>query len=276
MRVVTPGFISTMGIPVIAGRSFDARDTARSAPVVLLSDVAARTYLSGGNPIGQRIAFGDQTTWRMVVGVVGSVKHLGLSREAQPEIYVPFSQLSMPFPSVYLVAHFDGEAGLFVRAVKHELSTVNSSLAVGKVQLADDVLAQSKAPERFNIMLIGSFAVLSLLLAAGGIYGVLAFLAVQQTREIGIRMALGAERFGVLRQFLWQSARLALAGIGIGAAGSLALSGFLRSFLFDVSPASPLVYATSSITLFVAAIAAALVPAWRASKVDPIVALREE
>lgn len=275
MRVVSPGFVSTMGIPVMAGRSLDARDTERSEPVVLLSETAERRYLPGGHAIGRRIALGDQTTWRTVVGVVGSVKHLGLGKEAEPEIYVPLSQIATPFPSIWLIARFDGRAEP-VEAIRHALASVNSSLAIGRVQLIEDILAQSTAPERFNAVLIGSFAVLSLLLAAAGIYSVLAFLVTRQTREIGIRMALGAQRSEILRQFLWRVARLALLGICIGTAASIETNGLIRSFLFGVTPSSPIAYATAAIVLFLAAMIAAAMPAWRAARVDPMIALREE
>jgi putative ABC transport system permease protein len=276
MRVVSPSFVSTMGIPVIAGRSLTAQDTERSAPVVLLSETAVRRYLPGAHPFGRRIALGDQAAWRTVVGVVGSVKHLGLSRDAEPEIYVPLSQISMPFSSVWLVAHFNGEAGPVVQAIRRALSGVNGSLATGRVRLVDDILAESKSPERFNTVLIGSFAALSLLLSAAGIYSVLAFLVARQTREIGIRMALGAQRSGILNQFLRRVARLALLGICIGTAISLVTNGLIRSFLFGVTPASPIAYATASVVLFLAAMMAAAAPAWRAARVDPMIALREE
>ncbi len=276
MRVVSPGFVSTMAIPVIKGRTLNDEDSARSAPVVLLSEVAAHRYMPGENALGKRIAFGDEKTWRTVVGVVGNVKHLGLSRNAEPEIYVPLSQLAMPSPAIWLIVHFGGSTGPLIQDLRHELSKINSSLAVGRVELIDDILAQSKSPERFNTVLIGSFAALSLLLAVTGIYSVLAFLVTQQTREIGIRMALGAERLNVLARFLKHSGRMLLIGTSLGIVGSLLTSRFLQSFLFDISATSPLAYAAASITLFLAGISAALVPAWRASKVDPIVALREE
>jgi putative ABC transport system permease protein len=275
MRVVSPSFVSTMGIPVISGRSFTAQDTEHSASVVLLSETAARRYLPGVHPIGRRIALGDQTAWRTVVGVVGSVKHLGLSRDAEPEIYVPLSQSPVPFASIWLIAHFDGRASP-VEAIRHALGNTNSSLAIGKVQLIEDILAQSTAPERFNTVLIGSFAALSLLLAAAGIYSVLAFLVARQTREIGIRMALGAQRSEILQQFLRRVARLALLGICVGTAASVVTNGMIRSFLFGVTASSPIAYATASIVLFLAAMVAAAAPAWRAAKVDPMVALRDE
>jgi putative ABC transport system permease protein len=275
MRVVSPGFVSTMGIPIIAGRSLAARDIERSEPVVLLSETAARRYLPGGHAIGQRIALGDQTNWRRVVGIVGSVKHLGLSREAEPEIYVPLSQSPMPFSSVWLIAHFYGRASP-VEAIRQALASTNASLAIGRVQLIEDILTQSKAPERFNTVLVGSFAALSLLLAAAGIYSVLAFLVARQTREIGIRMALGAQRTEILRQYLRRVACLALLGICIGTAASLVTNGLIRSFLFGVTPSSPIAYATASIVLFLAAMVAAAAPAWRAARVDPMIALREE
>ncbi len=276
MRVVSAGFVSTMGIPVIRGRTFRDEDTARSAPVVLLSATAAQRYMPSENAIGQRIAFGDESTWRTVVGIVGSVKHLGLSHDPEPETYVPLSQLPMASGSIWLIVHFNGSAGPLVPEVRHELSRINSSLAVGRVEPIDDILAESKSSERFNTVLIGSFAGLSLLLAAGGIYSVLAFLVTQQTREIGIRMALGAEAASVVRRFLGYSGRLLLVGIAIGMAGSLIMSRFIRSFLFDVSATSPAVYAGAAILLLLTGISAAVVPAWRASRTDPIHALREE
>jgi putative ABC transport system permease protein len=203
------------------------------------------------------------------------VKHLGLSRKAEPEIYVPLSQTPVPFASIWLIAHFDGRASP-VEAIRHALANANSSLAIGKAQLIEGILAQSTAPERFNTVLIGSFAALSLLLAAAGIYSVLAFLVARRTREIGIRMALGAQRSEILRQFLRRVARLALLGICIGTAASVVSNGMIRSFLFGVSPSSPIAYAIASAVLFLAAMVAAAAPAWRAAKVDPMVALREE
>lgn len=276
MKVVSGDFISTMGIPVLQGRSLTDGDSEHSAPVVLLSETAARRYFPGEDAIGKRIAFGDQALWRTVVGVVGSVKHLGLNRDPEPEIYVPISQLDMPFDEIWLVVHFAGQSGPIVQAVRHALLGMNSSLAVGRVETIDQLLAESTSPQRFNAVLIVSFAAIALLLASGGVYSVIAFLVMQQTREIGVRMALGATRTEIIALFMLRSSRPIIVGVIIGAIGALLLNRLLRSFLFGISPNALIAYLVPAICLIAAGLLATLLPARRAAKIDPIAALRHE
>ncbi len=276
MKVVTPGFISTMGIPVLEGRTLTDSDSERGAPVVLLSQTAAQRYFPGEDAVGKRIALGDQSIWRTVVGVVGSLKHLGLSKDPEPEIYVPLSQLDMPFDEISAVVYFSGPTGRLLKEVRRALLAVNSSLAVGRVETIDELLAASTSSERFNTVVIGALALIALLLAGAGIYSVIAFLVAQQKREIGIRVALGANRSDILALFIGRSVRLVAGGVIAGAICSLLLNRLLQSFLFDTSPASFFAYVLPLACLLVAGILAAAVPAWQAAKVDAREALQCE
>ncbi len=274
MKVVTPGFISAMGIPVVEGRNLNDRDSERGAPVVLLSETAAQRYFPGEDAIGKRIALGDEAVWRTVVGVVGSIKHLGLSKAPEPEIYVPLSQLDMPFSEISAVVYFSGQTGPLVEEIRRALSSVNASLAVGRVESIDELLAESTSSERFNTVLIGSLATIALLLASAGIYSVIAFLVAQQTREIGVRLALGASCTDILGLFVGRSVKLVVAGVIAGAVSALLLNRLLRSFLFDTSPASFFAYAVPAACLIAAGVLAAVIPAWQAARIDPREALQ--
>ena len=276
MRVVSPDFLTTMGIPVLAGRNLSEQDSERSEPVVLLSDTAARRFFPGQNAIGKRIAFGDQSVWRRVVGIAGSVKHLGPGLAPEPEIYVPFTQLAMPASNVWMVMRTSGEYGPLLPAIRRQVASIDASLAVGKVETIDQLLADSTAVERFHAIVVGSFAILALILAVAGLYSVMAFLVSRQTREIGVRMALGAQRSDVVQLFLGRASSLLLLGLAIGVAGGLAVNQMLRSFLFDMSPNAPLAYAVPAGALLLAGLAGALIPAMRAANVDPLTALHHE
>ncbi len=211
-----------------------------------------------------------------MAGITGGMKHLGLNRDAEPEIYVPWSQLDMPMGGATLILHTTGETGGLAEAVRHELGRMDSSLAVGRVRAIDDLLAESVAPQRFDTVLIGGFAAVAFLLAIAGLATVITFLVNQQTREIAVRLALGASPGRVVAMFASHALGLVAAGLAIGAAGALALSGVLRAFLFGISPLNPIAYIVPGIALLMAGVVAAFIPARRAARIDPMSALRHE
>jgi putative ABC transport system permease protein len=276
MHLVSPGFLSTMGIPVVDGRGLTDQDSELTAPVVILSQTAARRYFPGESAVGKKIAFGDQQIWRTVVGIAGSIRHLGLDREPEAEVYVPFTQLSEFASGLSLVLHGSRDVAALSNTVRQTLVSINASIVVGKVDTIQGLIDNSTSSERFHTVLIGSFAGLALLLAVAGLYGVLSFLVSQHTREIGIRVALGARRSEVVAHFLIRAARLIVIGLGIGMVGALAASQLLKSYLFAVSPSSLFVYGIAGAMLMAAGLIAAFQPAFRAARVDPVVALRSE
>jgi putative ABC transport system permease protein len=295
-RVVTPDYLSAMRIPLRAGRYFTAGDrneyfTAggrvmegyanrergeRDAPgVVIINETLARRAFAGVNPVGRRIVIDDgQTREREIVGVVGDVKHFGLEAAAKPEMYLPYAQ--RPTPNQTLVVRAASDPTSLIATVRGEVRALDKDLPLYGVRTMEDYLDESVAARRLNTLLIGVFAGLALTLAGVGIYGVLSPAVTERTREIGIRMALGAGRRDVLRLVVGRGMRLASLGVMIGAAAALALAGLLRGLLFGVSAGDPFVFAGVASLLLAVALAACLVPARRATRVDPMIALRCE
>jgi putative ABC transport system permease protein len=273
-RSVTPGYFQTLNIPVSKGREFSERDKSDAPKAAIINHDLARIYFANEDPLGKRISFDDRQTWISIVGVVGDVKQLGLDSSAQPEVYFP--NLQAPSPSMSLVVRTASDPLSVAAAVKNQLQTIDKDLPIADAQTMQQLLAESVSGRRFNMLLLSVFAVVALLLAIVGIYGVMSYAVTQRTQEIGIRMALGAKAVDVLTLVVKNGMSLALIGVAIGLAGSFALTRLLATLLFQVTPTDAVTFTGVSICLIVAALLACYIPARRATKVDPLVALRSE
>ena len=272
VKVVTHDYFRTMGIPLRRGRLFDRRDTTPGTRRIVVSESLARRYLGGRDPIGQRIvlSWNDQGPDE-IIGVVGDVRSTSLEAEPRPASYLPPSRFAYP----YLTVTVKSSAGMalvpsLVRAV-HEL---DADVPVADIRSMADVMSVSTIERRLTLMLLAAFAVLALLLAAIGIYGVISYSVTQRTAEIGIRMALGAERPVVMRMVVGQAMTMAGVGVASGAAGAWGLTRLMRNLLFGVTPSDPATFTVVAAMLGLVAACAALVPALRATRVDPAIALR--
>ncbi len=271
---VTPRYLQAMGIPLMRGRFFTERDTLASQPVVIINEVMARRFFPKEDPIGKRLDISGPTYLREIVGVVGDVKQGGLRASKTPQVYEPF--LQKPSNSFNVVLRAAGNPMHVAEAVRHEVLAIDKEQPVSNVRTMEELVARSVTQDRLSAFLLGLFAALALGLAAIGIYGVMAYLVTQRTHEIGIRIALGAHQRGILRLVLEQSLRMVLLGLGIGLAASLALTRVLGNLLYEVKPSDPLIFIAVFILLLDVALIAAFIPARRASRVDPMVALRYE
>ena len=279
-RVATPEYFRAMGIPVLRGRSFEARDGAGGPPVAVISEAAARKYFPDEDPLGRFITLGwgrgegKPNVGGEIVGIVGDVKDRGLAQEKSPEIYVPYAQVPTETMDVVLRTHVAPRA--LVPAVEKVVRDLDPELPVARVATLDEVVARSISEPRFYMVLLGAFAAMAVFLAALGIFGVLSYSVVQRSREIGIRVALGAHPRDVLRMVLGHAATLALVGVLAGLAGALALSRAIGSLLFELSPTDPLTLGSMAVLLGAVALVASYLPARRATRVDPLIALRSE
>ena len=272
MLTVSPGYFYTLGIPVLKGRTFTDHDDEQALKVAVVNEALARHLWPTEDPIGKQ--FPPPRGNFTVVGVVGNIHHEGLSQETEAEFYVPYFQ--SPGDSVQLAVRSAADPDSIVSAVRAQIRDVDPDQPLYHVATLQQVLSESLAPRRFNMLLLGIFAGIALPLATVGIYGVMAFSVTQRTHEIGIRMALGAQKGDVLRMVVGQGLKLALIGVAIGIAGALALTRFLSSLLYGVKPTDPLTFVAVSLILTAVALLASYMPARRATKVDPMVALRYE
>jgi len=277
-RAVGPDYFRTMEIPLLRGRVFNDGDTTGKTDVVIVNKELVAETFPGENPIGKRIKPGIGTEgkepWREIVGVVGDVKHQALDRGDTPECYVPEDQIG--FGSMSGVVRTSLDPTSIVPAIREQVKAIDKDVPVYGVKTMDDYVAESVALPRLDSTLLGIFAGLALVLAVIGIYGVMSYGVAQRTNEIGIRMTLGAQRADVLRLVLGQGLGIALVGVGIGIVGSLGATQLLSKLLFGVSPADPITFAGVAIGLVICALLACYIPAWRATRVDPMVALRYE
>jgi putative ABC transport system permease protein len=272
-QVVTPGYFETMGIPLLKGRDFGEADNADGPPVVVINEALARWEWPGEDPIGKRLAVGGGTSSE-IVGVVGDVRHFGYDREPRPEIYAPYYQ--DPWPFMALLVRAEGDPRNLIGGIRQQVLAVDSEQPVYAVNTMDRVLAESLHTRRFLSHLLVLFAAVAIVLALVGIYGVISYTVNQRVHEIGIRMALGAQRGEVLRYILSWGFSLVLRGAVVGLLLAVAVGGSISGLLYGVGPADPSVLAGVTLLLIVAATAATYVPARRASRVDPLVALRHE
>ncbi len=276
---VEPGFFRTLGIPLLSGRDFTAQDDLKATPVIIINRTLARRFFPNENPVGKRISTGvgngyKQPPMREIIGVVGDVKQEGLGADVAPAAYVAVAQ--SPFDVLTFVVRTGADPASVVAAARNEVAAVDKDLPIFDVKTLDQYVSESVAQPHFSSLLLGIFAGLALALAAVGLYGVIAYSVVQRTHEFGVRMALGAERQDVLRMVLGQGIVLTLAGVGIGVAGALALTRFLGSLLFGIRPNDPATFAAVLLVMTVVALLASYIPARRATRVDPMVALRYE
>jgi putative ABC transport system permease protein len=275
-RPVSPEYLSLMRIPLRAGRGIEARDTAGSPEVVVINEAMARRFWPGENPLGQRIriARGREPAWREIVGVVGDIRHEGLHLAPQAEMYVPFAQQPMRF--LRLAVRTAGDPRALAGALRQAVWAVDPDQPVSRVRTMEDVVATSTSETRFYGALLGAFAGLALGLAAVGIYGVMSYAVASRTREIGIRLALGAQRGGVCALVMARGARLTAAGIALGIGGALAATTGLEKLLYGVTPTDAVTLASVTALLAGVALLACWLPARRAMRVDPAVTLRYE
>jgi predicted permease len=269
IRVVSPGYFALMDVPLRHGRLLEERDVADAAGVLLINEAAARRFFPGRDPVGQRLAFWGRE--RTVVGVVGNERFRGLGEEAPPAAYPPLAQV--PIGSASLLARAGGAA---IPALQKAVWSLDPDLALSGVEPLDRTLALTIARPRFTTILLGLFAALALVLASIGVHGLLSYVVVQRTREIGIRLALGAPRPAVLGLVARRGVGLALAGTAAGLLGALALSRLLGSLLFGVGPTDPVTFVAAPAILVAVALVASYLPARRAARVDPMIALRSE
>jgi putative ABC transport system permease protein len=272
IRVVTPDYHRALRIPLRKGRLLEPTDGARAPKVVIINESAARKYLPAKDPIGRAVIVNDEM--RTVVGVVGDVHQSSLETEPRTEVYVPMAQSSSV--SGELVIRTSGDPYAVLPDVKSTVFAVLPDVPLRNVQTMDELLARRVAQRRLSMLMLGLFGVLGLVISAIGIYGVLAYLVSQRTREIGIRMALGATRATIVTAILVHATVLVVAGLVIGSVGAWYLGAVAKAFLFRVEPTDPRAFAAALTALSLSALVASLIPATRASGVDPIVALRSE
>jgi putative ABC transport system permease protein len=284
INMVTPGYYRTFGIPLKRGRVFTERDRARSQPVAIVNETFVTLFLTGVDPIGQRVVFppfavgqdrppSEPVQWE-IVGVRANVANAGPGREAYPEIDVPFWQ--NPWPRVTVAVQTAGDAAGVQASMADVLRGLDPELPMTNVRTIEQTLTRAMADDRFYTVFFVAFAAIALLLAGIGIYGVMSFAVTQRSHEIGVRMALGAQHGQVIGQVLREGMLTALAGTAVGGVGAILVGRALSGTVFGIDTSSPLMFIGVALTLLVAALVACLVPARRAASVDPMVALRQD
>jgi putative ABC transport system permease protein len=272
---VSSDYLKTLGVPLKRGRFFTSFDRAETRPVVVINEAMARRYFANEEPVGKQLSvmFGETVTCE-IVGVVGNVLHSGLHTEPRPEMFVPHQQSPSTQMTFLVKTAPDAETQLL--AVKQAIREVNSNQTFAKTATMEELVDDSLKQRRFNLFLLGLFAAIALLLATVGIYGSISYMARQRTNEIGVRIALGAQSKDVLKLIVGQGLGLALAGVVIGLLGAFLLTRTISGLLFGVGPTDPLTFVAISLLLLATACVASWIPARRATKVDPLIALRSE
>jgi len=274
------GYFRTMGIPVIKGRDFDERDKHGATPVIIVSETFARQHFPNEDAIGKRVKpgissiEGEDSTMREIVGIVGDIRNRGLNSESRPAYYVPLTQV--PFSQMVGVVKTTAEPHSLIPAVNKEVGAMDPDVPLFELKTMDEYLSASVAKPRFNPTLLSIFAVVALVLTVVGLYGVMSYSVAQRTNEIGIRLALGAQTRDVMLMIVKQGSKLILIGLAIGLVGAYALMRLVASLLFGVTARDPFTFAVVALVLALVALLACYVPAWRATKVDPMEALRCE
>jgi predicted permease len=277
---VEPGYLTAMGIPLKLGRFFTNQDDERSQPVVVIDEVFAHKYFPNADPVGKRINLGGDRDPMQIVGVVGHVKQWSLDSDEeqtlQAQLYEPFRQVSDDWAGVGVVMRSEGGASAPFDSIRRVVQSNNKQNVISRPQTLNEVIAGSLADRRFSMILLDAFAVVALLLASLGLYGVISYLVGQRTHELGIRIALGAQRTDVLRLVLSHGMKMALGGVALGLVAAFGLTRLLARMLYGVSTTDPATFAVIALLLTTVALLACYVPARRATKVDPLVALRYE
>jgi putative ABC transport system permease protein len=280
MRIVTPGYFTAMKIAMKSGRDFDARDDGSSPEVVIVNEETARRYWPGEDPIGKQMRMSVRLTseakngFKTIVGVVSGVKYGGLDIAPVPEAYIPHAQ--HPVSELTMVTRTAGDPLGLVPSARASLAALDREMPMSAIRTMDDVVGRSISQRRFLMTLLGAFAGIAVLLAAIGVYGVLAYVVSQRTQEIGLRLAIGAAPDDVVRLFLREGITLALIGLVAGLAGALAAGRALTTMLFGVTATDPVTFAGVAAALAIAAAGASYLPARRAARVDPMEALRAD
>ncbi len=280
--VIDGNYLRTLEIPVRSGRGITSADNQESAPpVMLINEALAKKYFPGQDPIGKHVQTGFDSDeqgkrihWREIVGVVGNVKRVGMAEESLPEYYVPYGQAVIG--PAYLALRVSGDPATYANAVTAAVASVDKGLPVYRIRSMDENMAAASALPRFQTLLLTAFAAIALLLAAIGLYAVLSYMVVQRTHEIGLRMALGAQRKSVLRLVLNRGLSLALIGVALGVAASVLLTRFLSSLLYGVKPLDPVTFLSVSAVLLAVSGIASLIPAARAASLEPMKTLRDQ
>jgi putative ABC transport system permease protein len=272
-RSVSPAYFRTVGVPLMRGRMFADSDDAKAPPVSIVNEAAARHRWGSEDPVGKRVSFDNGQTWVTIVGVVGNVKQYGLDKEPADEIYGPVAQLAF---GSFLTVKTKGEPLAASKALRDAVHEVDAETAIDQVRTLQQVLDDSVASPRLTAWLLGLFALVALVITAAGISGVMALAVTQRTREIGIRLALGATRTRIVTMIMRQGMTLVLVGLAVGVAGALALNGLVASLLYATPGADPVTFAAVSCLLVLVAGAACLIPSLRATAIDPMLTLRRE
>jgi len=278
-RQVSADYLPTIGIPVLQGRNFDERDDERAQPVAIVNETMARQYWPGEDAIGKRFRVGTpDSEWRVVVGVAGDVRQMGVDAPVKAEMYLPYAQMTTDpwYAARDLVIRVSGDPLEIAGAVRQEVRAVDPDQPISEIETMAAVIGKETAAQRVSTALSGAFGTLALLLATVGLYGVLSYFVVQHTRQIGVRLALGAQQSQILSLVLKKGLLLTALGVGIGLGASLALTRLMQSMLFEVDSSDPLTFAGVAALLAGVALAACYLPARRAASVDPLMALRHD
>ena len=277
--VVLPGYFETLHVPLIAGRGFGAQDGLSGPPTMMINQAFAKKYFPGVNPIGQHVQIlaGDDvfnSPMRQIVGVIGNIKRKGLTAEVDPQMYMPYLQAVITNP--YLVVRTHADAAAMQNAVNAAVHSIDKNVPVYQISTMDDYLSKSAAEPRFQAFLLACFAGIALVLAAIGLYGLLSYMVAQRALEIGLRMALGAQRGDVLRMVIRRGLILALAGVAAGLGISVLVMKLIAGMLYHTRITDPVTFAMTTATLLLVSLAASSLPAYRAARLDPMKTLREQ
>jgi putative ABC transport system permease protein len=280
LRIVTDGYFAAMGIPIVTGREFTERDALNQPRVAVVNDAMAKKHWPHESPIGKRVSFStNEPHWYEIVGVAGNIKHRALEAVDRPELYVPYRQplfAGWTVRPMYVIARTSADPASIVAIARHEIARVDPDQPISDVRTMDERIGRSLSSRRFSMVLLALFAGLALTLAAVGIYGIVAYSVTERTHEIGVRVALGAQRRDVMAMVVGQGMTMTIVGTAIGVAASAALARLMSSLLFGVSAVDPVTFVAIPLLLIAVALAACYVPARRAMRVDPLETLRSE
>ena len=275
--IITPNFFRSAGIPLLTGREFSRSDLSANQPVAIITQAFAAYFWPRQNPLGKHLRCCGISGWASVVGVAGDVRQEGLAAESRPELYFPLTrEMADGQNAMSIVVRSSAPTAQLAREIAEQVAAVDGSIPLSDVRSGSQILEEWSGYLRYRTVLLASFAVMALLIASIGLFGTISYTTAQRTHEIGIRMAVGAQRNSVFRLVILQGAKLALVGLGIGAVAALALARLMASLVYGVVPSDPLTFITVTILLVVVALAACYVPARRAMRVDPMIALRYE